>query len=78
MKVFPDEDDSTFAIVEFDSKDDAIAAQTRDQKSLEGRTINIQIGSGSTLFVTNFPPSAEESFIRDLFKSVRIRQCVYA
>lgn len=61
---------SSTATVEFDTKEDVLAAQTKDGKSVEGRSIEVQIGTGSTLYVTNFPPSADEAYIRDLFKGV--------
>ncbi|KAI5805854.1 hypothetical protein EDC01DRAFT_715678 [Geopyxis carbonaria] len=59
---------SSTATVEFDSKDDTLAAQTKDGKIVEDHTISIQVGTGSTLYVANFPPIADESYIRDLFK----------
>lgn len=58
------------AIIEFDSKEEAQSAQTRDQKTIDDNTIEVQIGTGSTLFVTNFPPAADDKYIRDLFHSV--------
>ncbi|KAL3477724.1 hypothetical protein BJX99DRAFT_121207 [Aspergillus californicus] len=62
-----DDGNSEVAMIEFNSKDDAIAAQTRDQKSLDGNTIEVHFGSETTLFITNFPPTADEQYIRDLF-----------
>lgn len=49
-----------------------LAAQTRDGKYVEGRPVEVQIGTGSTLYVTNFPPSADEAYIRNLFKNVSL------
>jgi hypothetical protein len=69
-KLLPSEGESVSAIIEFDTKDDAAAALTRDQKQLDGRTIDVQIGGGSTLFVTNFPPTADEKDIREMFQEV--------
>lgn len=63
---------SSTATVEFDTKEDVLAAQTRDGKYVEGRPIEVQIGTGSTLYVTNFPPSADEAYIRNLFKDVSL------
>ena len=57
----------TSAVVEFNEKEAAQFAQSRDGKILDGEPIHIQHGSGSTLFVANFPPSADESYIRSLF-----------
>lgn len=49
-----------------------MAARTKDEKSLEGNTIKIEPIAETTLFVTNFPPTADEGYIRDLFSSVCI------
>lgn len=69
--MLPGEDkNSEVAMIEFETKDEALAAQTRDQKTIDDNTINVQLGSGSTLFVTNFPPEADEKYIRDLFRGV--------
>jgi RNA recognition motif-containing protein len=58
----------TTAVIEFNEKEEALFAQSRDGKDLDGSTINVQLGSGSILFVTNFPPAADEAFIRGLFE----------
>ena len=58
----------TTAVIEFNEKEEALFAQSRDGKDLDGSTITVQLGSGSILFVTNFPPSADETFIRDMFE----------
>ena len=71
--MLPGEDgDSEVAVIEFDAKDEALMAQTRDQKTIDDNTINVQLGSGSTLFVTNFPPEADEKYFRDLFRDVSL------
>ncbi|EED20383.1 pre-mRNA splicing factor (Prp24), putative [Talaromyces stipitatus ATCC 10500] len=67
IKFLPSEHDFATAIVEFDSKEDAAAALTRDQKRINGQTVDVEMGSGSTVYVTNFPPTADEAFIRSLF-----------
>ncbi|KAI9849970.1 MAG: Splicing factor [Thelocarpon superellum] len=64
--------ESTTAWIEFESKDDVATAQTRALQPFEERPIEIQPGTGSTLFVTNFPPTADESYIRNLFKDYEI------
>ena len=56
------------AVIEFDEKEAALFAQSRDQKDIDDFTISVQMGSGSTLFVANFPPTADETFIRNLFE----------
>ncbi|EYE97472.1 U6 snRNP complex subunit PRP24 [Aspergillus ruber CBS 135680] len=69
VKMLPGEDrNSEVAIIEFDTKDEALMAQTRDQKIIDENTIQVQLGSGSTLYVTNFPPSANEEYIKNLFR----------
>lgn len=69
--MFAGEDGTTdIAMIEFDTKDDALAALTRDQKSFNGNTIEVKLDAGSTLFVTNYPPTADEAYIRDLFSKV--------
>lgn len=60
--------DSATATVEFEQKEDTLAAQTKDGKLIEDRMVQVQIGTGSTLYVTNFPPIADAQYIRDLFK----------
>ncbi|KAI9727791.1 MAG: Splicing factor [Cirrosporium novae-zelandiae] len=59
---------SATAIIEFDSKEDVLAAKTRDLKVFDGNELEVQIGTGSTLWVTNFPPTADEAYIRRLFE----------
>lgn len=61
---------SEIAIIEFETKEEALGAQIRDQKLLKENTIEVQIGTGSTLFVTNFPATADEEYIRNLFGKV--------
>ena len=58
------------ATVEFESPEDALFAQTKETKKFDGECIQISLGTFSTLFVTNFPPQADENFIRDLFSPV--------
>ncbi|PGH23538.1 hypothetical protein AJ80_02318 [Polytolypa hystricis UAMH7299] len=67
LRTLPVEENSITAIIEFNTRDDAVTAQTRDQKTFDGHTISVSLGSGSTLFVTNFPPTADEAYIRELF-----------
>ncbi|KAL2852209.1 hypothetical protein BJX68DRAFT_61914 [Aspergillus pseudodeflectus] len=70
VKMLPGEDgNSEVAMIEFNTRDDAVAAQTRDQKIIDEHTIEVHFGSETTLFVTNFPPTADEKYIQDLFSS---------
>lgn len=61
---------SATASIEFDSKEDVLTAQTKDMKTFDDRAIEVQISSGSTLYVCNFPPVADEAWIREKFKKV--------
>ena len=58
------------ATVEFEFPEDALFAQMKETKKFDGESIQISLGTLSTLFVTNFPPQADEKFIRDLFSAV--------
>ncbi|KAI9833622.1 MAG: hypothetical protein M1819_003575 [Sarea resinae] len=69
LKLIPEDNgNSATATIEFESKEDVLAAQTRDMKVFHGSSIEVQIGTGSTIFVTNFPPTADEAYIRELFQ----------
>lgn len=57
------------AIVEFETEEDVKAAKTRSGKELGGREVNIQSGTGSTLYVTNYPAEYDDGLIRRLFES---------
>jgi squamous cell carcinoma antigen recognized by T-cells 3 len=57
----------TSAVIEFDDKQAALFAQTRDGKDFDGKVLQVQLGSGSTIFVSNFPATADEAYIRKLF-----------
>lgn len=70
IKFLPSEHDFATAAVEFETPEDAAAALTRDQKRIDGQTVDVEMGSGSTVYVTNFPPTADEAFIRSLFSEV--------
>lgn len=64
-----DEGSDLTATIEFESKEDVLSAQTKSMKLFEGHSVNIQVGTGTTLFVTNYPPEADEEYIRKLFDS---------
>lgn len=69
--MFPGEDvNAEVAMIEFETKEEALGALTRDQKLFDGNTIEVQLDAGSTLWVTNFPPTADEAYIRGLFGKV--------
>ncbi|KAF8420793.1 hypothetical protein EV426DRAFT_537042 [Tirmania nivea] len=56
------------ATIEFESLMDVLSAQTKDMRSIDGHEIEVHVGAGSTLYVTNFPPVAGEDYIRSLFQ----------
>ncbi|KAL9597150.1 MAG: hypothetical protein Q9219_005316 [cf. Caloplaca sp. 3 TL-2023] len=60
--------DTTVATIEFQSRDDVLTAQTKDRKTLDGQEIEIQAGSGAIIWVNNFPPTADEAWIREKFE----------
>lgn len=71
LKLLPENDrQSVTATIEFDSKEDVLSAQTKDMKIFDGNAIEVQLGAGSTLYVTNFPPTTGEGDIREMFAKV--------
>ncbi|TAQ89377.1 hypothetical protein B7494_g2274 [Chlorociboria aeruginascens] len=59
---------STTALVEFRSNEDVQSAFIRDGKYFGDRQIRVEAGTGLTLYVTNYPPTADENYMHDLFK----------
>ncbi|KID66931.1 uncharacterized protein G6M90_00g070210 [Metarhizium brunneum] len=59
---------STTALVEFGSAEEAQSALLRDAKYFGESQITVQPGHDLTVYVANFPPAADDQFIRDLFK----------
>ncbi|KAI0669180.1 RNA-binding protein Prp24 [Trametes maxima] len=58
---------SLVATVEFMERDSVPAALTKDKKRIRGKEIAVHLAWRSTLYVTNFPESADDTFIRTLF-----------
>jgi RNA recognition motif-containing protein len=58
------------ATVEFETKEDALYAQTKATRPFDGQGIEIEFGAGAVLWVANYPPAADEKYIRGLFQSV--------
>ncbi|KAF9257513.1 hypothetical protein L218DRAFT_910382 [Marasmius fiardii PR-910] len=58
---------STVATVEFLDRDSVPAALTKDKKRIRGNEIAVHLAWQSTLYITNFPETADDSFIRNLF-----------
>ncbi|KAK9463460.1 uncharacterized protein V1516DRAFT_619030 [Lipomyces oligophaga] len=65
------------ATIEFDTIQDVLSAQTRDQKRIRDREITVRAAVDTTLWITNFPSTADETYIRGIFdkfgKIVEIR-----
>lgn len=59
------------ATVEFGTRDSVPAALTKDKKRVHNHEINVHLAWESTLYVTNFPESADDISIRKLFGQVR-------
>ncbi|CAK7215141.1 Splicing factor [Sporothrix eucalyptigena] len=58
---------SAVALVEFRSVEDVQSALIRDGKYFGDYNISVKAATGITLYVTNFPPSADDGFIHELF-----------
>ncbi|KAI0632486.1 RNA-binding protein Prp24 [Trametes polyzona] len=58
---------SLVATVEFMDRDSVPAALTKDKKRIRGHEIAVHLAWRSTLYVTNFPEDADDTFIRTLF-----------
>ena len=67
----PESGRSATAYIEFESKEDVLAAQTKNMKTIDGNPIDVQVGLGSTLYICNFPPVADESWMKGKFRTVR-------
>ncbi|KZZ94339.1 Nucleotide-binding, alpha-beta plait [Moelleriella libera RCEF 2490] len=60
--------DCATALIEFSSAEEAQSALLRDAKYFGESQIKVELGHDLTVYVANFPPSADEQFIRSLFK----------
>ncbi|TVY46832.1 putative RNA-binding protein [Lachnellula occidentalis] len=59
---------SSTAMIEFRSPEDVQSALLRDGKYFIDKQIHVEAGAGLTLYVTNFPPTADDNYLRKLFK----------
>ncbi|KAJ5248068.1 hypothetical protein N7524_012028 [Penicillium chrysogenum] len=64
-----DEKNSEVAVIEFETKEEARSALTRDQKRFNNtdNIIDVRIGAQTTVWITNYPPTADEDYLRNLF-----------
>jgi RNA recognition motif-containing protein len=67
LKVEPDKE-STTAVIELRNPQDVQSALLRDMKYFVDRQIRVEPATGLTLYVCNFPPTADDAFFRNLFK----------
>ncbi|KAF2675158.1 hypothetical protein BT63DRAFT_366617 [Microthyrium microscopicum] len=67
IKLKPEKGSQT-ATVEFETVEDARFAQTKVAKPMGDNQLEIEFAVGTTLYVTNYPPTADDKFIRGLFK----------
>ncbi|KAL2418226.1 putative RNA-binding protein [Exophiala dermatitidis] len=65
LKLLPDEGS---VVVEFEDADAATYALSRHGRELEGSVISVVLNTGSTLYVTNYPAAADETWIRNLLR----------
>lgn len=59
---------SVTALIEFTSASEAESALLRDQKYFGEHQLHVKSGQDLTVYVANFPPAADDKFIRDIFK----------
>ncbi|KAI8623095.1 putative pre-mRNA splicing factor [Xylariaceae sp. FL1651] len=59
---------SASALIEFRSVEDAESALLRDQKYFNQSQISVEPGTRLTVFVSNYPPTADEAYIRRVFE----------
>lgn len=65
--VLKEEKDDLTAIVEFETTEEADYALSKEAKGFEGHSISIERGESTTLYVANYPTTADEAWLRKLF-----------
>jgi RNA recognition motif-containing protein len=68
IRFFKRDDGYTSASVEFDTHQDALYAQTKAAKPFNGNSIEIEFSHDYTIWVANYPPTADEKYLRSLFE----------
>jgi RNA recognition motif-containing protein len=58
---------SSTALIEFRSPEEVQSAMIKDGKYFGDKQIHVETGTGLTLYVTNYPPTADEAYMRELF-----------
>lgn len=59
---------SSTALIEFSAPDEARSALLRDGKFFGQSQLTVQSGHDLTIYVANYPPTADEEYIRQLFQ----------
>lgn len=62
------DDQNATALIELGSAEDARSALVRDAKYFGEHAVQVTPATDCTLFVTNYPPEADEHYLRGLFK----------
>lgn len=63
-----EKEQTTTALIEYRSTEEAQSALLRDAKYFGESQISVQPGHDLTVYIANFPPAADEKYIRDLFR----------
>ena len=58
---------SSTAFIEFRAPDEVQSAMIKDSKYFGDKQLHVESGTGLTLYVTNYPPAADEAYMRELF-----------
>ena len=67
IKLVEEKNSTQTATIEFESQEEASYSLMKSRKTLQGAEINVKFGTGCTLFVTNYPPEADKTYLKDLF-----------
>ncbi|KAF4633599.1 hypothetical protein G7Y89_g4530 [Cudoniella acicularis] len=67
MKTEADKLSST-ALIEFRTPQDVQSAFLRNGKYFADKQIQVEAGTGLTIYVTNFPPTADDTYLQKLFR----------
>ncbi|KAI1071098.1 hypothetical protein LB507_009676 [Fusarium sp. FIESC RH6] len=59
---------SSTALIEFSSAEEAQSALLKDGRYMNQSQLSVKSGHDLTVYVTNYPPAADQNYIRDLFK----------
>ncbi|RKF63976.1 putative RNA-binding protein [Erysiphe neolycopersici] len=59
---------SSIALIELRTREDVQSALLKDRKYFGDRQISVMPATGLTLYVTNFPPTADDDYFQNLFK----------